>query len=300
MKRFTLSLVALAGLLTASVIGTAAYAHATGEPGCVSGAATTWRIENVARPDSGASGHGNWANDVFTRTINWSSDCKGTYTFVVDDQGTFTTIANGFSPQAGTPFGPSFTGSIRGGALLTVKSSTRPHFPVMPVGGWPSTGDWPSTMFDGEHDTKMGAWGWTYATPCEHWTNASTGNQGDVTGCTCPPTTTTTTRTHPAPPTWTPPHGTTPPHPTSPTLTTPTTPKPPPVTTSLSETTPVGLHQNAGSGGGGGTGIVGRASAPLAYTGASVGWLVALGALLLLTGGLLLVGRLYRRRSSED
>jgi LPXTG-motif cell wall-anchored protein len=284
----------LTGLVATSLAGGVAYAKATPSPSCVPGAATTYTNENVTRTDSGS--HGDWATDTFRRDVIWSSDCKGTYTLQFIDKGTFATIPNASSPGTGKPLGPSFTGSFTGGALVTVKSDTPPHWPDKPAAGWPSTSEWPKIMFGGEPDVKMRSWGWSYAVACdgwnERWHNASLGNHGDVTNCKCPPK---TTYTPPAPPTTTTRTSgttTTTTATTTTTTTTPvTTPSNPPASATTSTT--VAVHQAANGGSG-------RSSTPLAYTGASVGWLIALGGILLLVGASLVIWRVRRPQSDDD
>lgn len=157
----------------------------------------------TGRPDSGS--HGTWATDTIGREAHLndqgaalSSHCNGLpnchfYTGTITDMGTFTTIDGAPSPEAGTPITGSVTGQIVGAEQVEFFANTLADSSRVPAtmdGTGVATSDWfrqffPSgAFFSGENEIT---WGWTYATACESWTNAKSGDSGDITGADCSP-----------------------------------------------------------------------------------------------------------------
>jgi hypothetical protein len=146
-------------------------------------------VTNVAnRPDSGK--HGDWAHDTFVRTttVELMADCS--FVIKVNDEGTFTTIANAKSPETGvvlpnTPVKGQFTGV----ATISGKLSepTEPQDPVAGASGQYSTGQWANLVFPGVGDVGPSPWGWTYERchGAERWVNSHNGNSGDVVAKSC-------------------------------------------------------------------------------------------------------------------
>jgi hypothetical protein len=157
-------------------------------------------------PDSG--GHGDWAVDTtFTRTTTVKADCTGV---LVEDKGSFATIAGAKSPRDGvalpsTPVTGTFTGKI----TLTFTTPAKPgpvslaalpkvvHHPKVSV-----TQTWATDL----KATEDNDWTWTYTTGCQTWVDAFNNgdgaqSKGDITGKTCPVKTPPPTTTVTVPPT---------------------------------------------------------------------------------------------------
>lgn len=182
MRLLARALLVLGALVVTSVAGAAAYAHAAPPTATTCVPSTTYYQTTVAdRPDSGL--HGNWAHDSFTRT-SIVTGCDGAYTLKLRDAGTFTTITGAVSPGAGVALAPQFHGTFTGGATLHVTGASAPHAPTGGTDGTVSSSDWWKLIFD-DGVAETTTWGWRYESCGESWTNAATGNVGDVTGLPC-------------------------------------------------------------------------------------------------------------------
>lgn len=140
-----------------------------------------------ARPDSGQAGN-NWAYDSFVRKTSVTTDCQGSFDVKIVDHGKFTTIPGERSPGDGANL-PRIqcTGSFDGGAHATIKSDQKfPKNPGSYSPGDKSTTEWLGLLFPGT-DAQLDQWGWSYKLSGETWTNALSGNSGDVTGKYCKP-----------------------------------------------------------------------------------------------------------------
>lgn len=154
------------------------------------------------RPDSG--GHGTWATDTLTRNISITrqhatkaSDCGPTattcwfYTGSIADNGTFTTVAGGDSPEAGTAISGVVNGTVVGASKIEFYASSDSPNPALVDatvnGSAHPTGQWAAMFFPAGTtvtDSDLLDWAWTYqaAATCEKWVNAKAGNTGDITG----------------------------------------------------------------------------------------------------------------------
>lgn len=141
-------------------------------------------------PDSG--NHGNWANDNFSRHLQiWKQG--STYCGQITDNGTFTTTGPN-SPQAGTALSAGITGTFNGGAIFTISGTPKDDLgdinpPTLDCSVSNCVTDGTLHLLLQNYFTGDGhsysTWGWTYAT-CQHgtWTDASTGESGDITNAT--------------------------------------------------------------------------------------------------------------------
>lgn len=177
MKRLTAGLLAVATLF----LGSALVAPQASATDACTGA--TYITHVVARPDSAVSG-GTWATDTFDRTTTVTCTSDG-YHVTLADVGTFTTIAGGKSPQAGTTLPSQITGSFTGGTQFDVVSVDGPKNPSAGGDGSYSSSEWIQLVFP-QGVAKQGDWSWSYTRYCgklatETWTNAPT-SIGDITG----------------------------------------------------------------------------------------------------------------------
>lgn len=174
--------------------------------GATSVSATTKLIH---RSDSGA--HGDWAFDNATRKVTLTlvqhvPDTKlWTYHGVLHDDGTFKTIPDAFSPQAGKKIISVTDGTFAGGGDFDFTANHPADSSMVPSsvhGNDDSTSTWYTlffphgTTFTTGPDGGFTGWSWTYTAinPCnagepksEHWTDAyySSGafpTDGDITG----------------------------------------------------------------------------------------------------------------------
>ena len=161
--------------------------------------------------------HGNWAVDTLTRTmtvtlhgavsvyhcggspVNGITNCYY-YAATLTDGGTFATIPDADSPNAGTGIHGIVDGTVSGGSDYEFyATSNAPSAENVPgtddagTGGDPSTADWPEVFFpDGTtfgfvHQINPT---YTYSAPgtCEQWVNSysndhgSSVGDGDITG----------------------------------------------------------------------------------------------------------------------
>lgn len=154
------------------------------------------------RPDSG--GHGTWATDTLTRSISITrqhaakaAECGPTattcwfYTGMIADNGTFTTVAGGDSPEAGTAISGTVNGTVVGASKIEFFASSDSPNPASVDatvnGSAHPTGQWAAMFFPAGTivtDSDLLDWAWTYqaAATCEKWVNAKAGNTGDITG----------------------------------------------------------------------------------------------------------------------
>lgn len=156
----------------------------------------------VDRPDSGA--HGTWAKDGLTRTVAITrqhaakaSECGGGatkcwyYTGSIVDNGSFTTVDGGKSPEAGADIAGTVSGTVAGASQIEFYASSNAPDPskvdATVTGAAHPTGEWVKMFFPTGTvvtDTDLLDWAWTYNAPgtCEKWVNAKAGNTGDITG----------------------------------------------------------------------------------------------------------------------
>ena len=138
--------------------------------------------------DSGTAGN-NWATDNYNKSVKVWQQSDGTFCAVVKYQGQFTTIA-GPSPQnatTGGTVGAGVKGAFEGGYLANFNGTFDPTLKTNGNLGTKdySSGifDWVSAYFSGNTSFDQPYWAWNYhAGNNGSWVNASTGNQGDITG----------------------------------------------------------------------------------------------------------------------
>lgn len=196
-------IIATAGLVAVALIGLAGPATADEPTQCTTGWVATYTTHVAGRPDS--SSHGTWASDTFTRTTHVYCNDDGTYSLKLEDKGHFTTVAGAASPNAGTPIAGTVAGRFSGSQDTSgIVSATGPVDPATGADGGTSASQWHKLVFPASTGGTVGAWGWTYRTTCETYTQAGSGQTGDITnGCT-PPTKDTVTAPAPAADTKTP------------------------------------------------------------------------------------------------
>lgn len=188
MKRFVLA--AVLAVLCA-IPGGAALATGT-PPHCVYDDHYTSTTTLTNHPDSG--NHGDWATDDFKRVVKICEvgDTK-VYHATVEDNGHFTTITGAQSPNAGIPIKGTVTGEMWGG--FTADFTAAPNFATYMRGHHgATTSTWVAGYFSDFKGSSINEdWSWSYRSKCEKWTDAAdNGNgalpeDGDITGCTCPP-----------------------------------------------------------------------------------------------------------------
>lgn len=154
------------------------------------------------RPDSGA--HGTWAKDALTRTVAITrqhaakaSECGGGatkcwyYTGSIVDNGSFTTVDGGKSPEAGADIAGTVSGTVAGASQIEFYASSNAPDPskvdATVTGAAHPTGEWVKMFFPAGTvvtESDLLDWAWTYTAPatCEKWVNAKAGNTGDITG----------------------------------------------------------------------------------------------------------------------
>jgi hypothetical protein len=166
---------------------------------------THWEFVSLLPSQVDDSHSGDWAKDKLTRTTIVDKVGPTTFTMKLIDEGTFDTSAFGINPGDGTPLHRTVTGSVTGGATITVQSTSEPKQPST-AGGNTKSSNWAKLVFTGFTGQNSYPWSWTYSTKCEHYTQAAAGESGSITGklCHVPPTTTpkppvTTTVTSPVP-----------------------------------------------------------------------------------------------------
>jgi len=197
MKHLALLFAAL--LATAVTAATALGGHGnSGPPQC--GAFGDKLVVNVTYSltndfDSGV--HGNaWANDTIGRHVQVWQSGSTTFCAVINDNGSFVTFA-GDSPGGTGTVSAGIKGQINGGYVTTMFTGTLDPSPTYKTHGnlgtfdlqctdaYTCPGAHPSFLsyFTGSPAWDYVNWGWTYHTAKNgNWTNASTGNVGDITG----------------------------------------------------------------------------------------------------------------------
>ena len=187
------SLVAAAALAVTAV----AFGHGKKPVACHHGGKpivnVTYRLYNDY--DSGVSGNA-WANDTVKRHLQVFKLGGGWYCAVTHDTGSFVTFA-GASPGGTGTVAAGIKGVLNGGYTTTVFSGTLASKPAYKKhgnlgrfdlqcsdantcpGAYPSY----SSYFSSTSGDDLAKWGWRYHTAKNgNWTNASTGNAGDITG----------------------------------------------------------------------------------------------------------------------
>jgi hypothetical protein len=160
-------------------------------------------VNLVDRKDSGK--HGDWAVDQLTRTITLTRDheapaskCGGgvpecyAYFGSIVDTGSFATITGANSPEAGDPINGGLNGTVQGSSQVEFyASSSTPditQLPAQETGNDVATGDMVKQLFGSGVQfsaVSQPVWGYTYQVTsgtCERWTNASSGDTGDIVG----------------------------------------------------------------------------------------------------------------------
>ena len=145
--------------------------------------------------DSGVGGNA-WANDTIKRHLQVFDLGGGMYCAVVNDHGSFVTFA-GASPGGTGTVSAGIRGEMNGGYTTTVFSGTPNPSPAYKTRGNLGSFDLQCTdayncpgahpgywsYFSSTSGDDLASWGWTYHTAKNgDWTNASTGNSGDITG----------------------------------------------------------------------------------------------------------------------
>jgi hypothetical protein len=153
--------------------------------------------------DSGTAGNV-WAFDDEIRQIQVVQTGTNTFCATVSYQGNFTTIA-GPSPGAAytnNTVGDEVVGTFQGGYVSTIFTATLKASPTLNGGpirkkgsigefdyqcdtsfNCPGYVDWTAIYFDNISGFDLAWWGWVYHGGNNgSWTNAITGNSGDITG----------------------------------------------------------------------------------------------------------------------
>lgn len=153
----------------------------------------TFSVTNDA--DSGTLGNA-WAYDAYNKRVQVWRQADGTYCAVVKYQGKFVTLA-GPSPNAavtGGQVGTGVKGTFEGGYIATFDGMLQSGLQTRGnLGSFnyacdthfncPGLFDWVDTYFSGVTTFNQPYWAWNYhAGNNGSWVNASTGNQGDITG----------------------------------------------------------------------------------------------------------------------
>lgn len=147
----------------------------------------TYKLNNDA--DSGTQSP-QWATDSLNRSLKVFDLGGGTYCATVNDTGSFVTTGP-VSPQDGVPLASGINGVINGGYVTNDFAATLSSSPAYKthgnLGTFDTTADHPSFLsyFDnpGSISWTQPTWGWTYHTAKNgDWTNASSGNLGDIAG----------------------------------------------------------------------------------------------------------------------
>lgn len=145
--------------------------------------------------DSGEAGN-YWAYDDIVRQIQVVQTGTNAFCATVSYQANFTTIA-GTSPGATGTVGDGVVGTFQGGYVSTIFNATLKSIPTRRTKGSIGTDDyqcdtsgncpgqfsWAGLYFDSVSGFDLAWWGWVYhAGNNGSWTNASSGNSGDITG----------------------------------------------------------------------------------------------------------------------
>ena len=171
----------------------------SGASSCPSGTLVINVVQKVVNDiDSGTNGN-YWAYDDLVRQIQVVQTGPGTFCATVTYQGSFTTVA-GYSPQAATTsgtVGDGVVGTFEGGYVATFTASLidpattkrKGSIGFYDYGCDATTGsclayvDWTTLYFTGVSGFDQPWWGWVYHGGNNgSWTNASTGNSGDIIG----------------------------------------------------------------------------------------------------------------------
>ncbi len=155
------------------------------------------------RQDTTRNGN-TWAVDQLTRTITVTRDHEvsaskcGTaaascwhYFGTITDTGTFRSVDGAKSPEGNKPISGTVQGSINGNSGIEFyASSNTPDTSLVPAtlsGNDVSTSDWAKQLFPTDTaytGATQPSFSYTYsaANTCEQWTEASTGDTGDIQG----------------------------------------------------------------------------------------------------------------------
>ncbi len=180
---------------TALAVAAGAFAGSNNRDSCGGGKLivnVTYGLSNDY--DSGVAGNA-WANDTIHRHLQVFDQGGGTYCATVNDTGSFVTFA-GASPGGTGTLTAGIKGEINGGYTTTMFSGTlnpspayKTHgnlgsFDLMCVDANTCPGAHPGyySYFSSTSGDDLASWGWKYhAGKRGEWTNASTGNSGDIT-----------------------------------------------------------------------------------------------------------------------
>jgi Putative Ig domain len=198
---------AVVGLLPLSAAGLALTASPAS-------AATVFPASTTITNDYDSGGQGYWANDDFTRSLNFTQEdasyCEsefGTTSFpagevcyeaTISDSGTFTTLLNAYQPNQGFTTDSNKTilnvvnGTFTGTDSWAIETATTDEpDPTLvtatlnddythPSSGKDSTSGWYLQAFATAPAGVEGSnWSWTYNTSCESWTDSSASGAGN-------------------------------------------------------------------------------------------------------------------------
>jgi len=180
-------LLGLAALVSASTAQAAPPAtQVVGQCGDVSVSTT--------RPDSGH--HGDWATLALMRSTQICRTAENTYTAVITDDGTLTTLAS-LSPRQGLPLAAGITGTVHGTYNWTLVAENLNLDNLISPAADTKTGAWLETLVTasgGKFCSDVAhEYNWTYVTCSEQWIDASSNDDGqadtagDITGKACVP-----------------------------------------------------------------------------------------------------------------
>lgn len=196
--RRTLLLLALVSLLLSATAALAApgpkpkASKQLSRKACPAGKLAINVVQKVAGDvDSGTKGN-YWAQDRYTRTIKAWRVGADQWCVIVRYVGTFTTLA-GASPGGTAEVPAGLTGHFTGGyrtqfhATLDPKRKLRGSIGTIDyrcsdAGACPGAVYWADWYFTGipAGDDDLDFWSWTYSFKGQTWTNASTGQSGDI------------------------------------------------------------------------------------------------------------------------
>ena len=172
-----------------------AQLHA-GSSSCPQGTLVINVVQKIINDDdSGVAGNA-WASDDIVRQIQVVQTGASAFCATVSYQGNFTTHV-GPSPSGVSSVGDGIVGTFEGGYTSTEFTATLLPTPNVRKKGsigtydyacdgdfhCPGAVDWTTLYFSGISGFDLSWWGWVYhAGNNGSWTNAITGNSGDITG----------------------------------------------------------------------------------------------------------------------
>jgi hypothetical protein len=179
---------------TCLVVATAATASSNTPVACGNGKLIVNVTYQLINDYDSAVGGNAWANDTVTRHLQVFDLGGGSYCATVNDTGSFLTFA-GASPGGTGVVAAGIKGVINGGYVTTTftgtLNTTQPYamkgnlgtFDLQCTDAYNCPGAHPGyySYFSATSGDDLTTWGWTYRTAKNgDWTNASTGNAGDI------------------------------------------------------------------------------------------------------------------------